>query len=328
MFLKVFLLCILLIIHIINKNFLYYDKCVINKHLQGKIILNLKIPGFYHLFNPSIIIQPQKYIIAARVSTISEKSLFYKYYGKLFYHSFLIFIIFNFSGNYKIIWSKSDYDYNNLEDPRLIEFQNKYIVVCTQYNQNHQEHFPKILVYSKNFNLDREIKINFENYLKKIQKYKIKNWCPFIHKNELYLHTDAYPMWKVFKLNYETGKLTKEVEQDIRLKFKIVNMYLRCSTSWKSYDSEYYICGLHIKTKQKYFPSIQSLLVLISKKTLLPEYKTDIFCLEPHSHDRIQFLSGLEIDDTHVILGYGVNDCEVKIKKIPRWKLKFKNINL
>jgi hypothetical protein len=321
----IFLIIFLILFYIFfQTKILQYNFLICQKCLSGKTIFKLDFPGIYNIYNPSITISNNKYILCCRMSTNTFKNLAYYIYGRINYKNFYLFIVFTNDKNYQIIFpTQPNINNYSLEDPRIIEYKNNYVLFVSENRQErHNNYFPLGVVYDKNFNFIKYIKISKKDYFKDSRITRQKNWCPFIHKNELYLHTDAYPIWKVFKLNYETGKLTKEVEQDIRLKFKIVNMYLRCSTSWKSYDSEYYICGLHTRSNN-FLATIQSLLVLISKKTLLPEYKTDIFCLEPHSHDRIQFLSGLEIDDTHVILGYGVNDCEVKIKKIPRWKLKF-----
>jgi len=317
MFLIIFLI-IFSIFFLFSKNILSYTTESCNSHITSKDFFRLSFPFFHNIFNPSITKTESGYLCCLRLSTWSHKNLLSYIYGYFFYESYLLFLELDNSGNLvKIIYP---FHKENLEDPRIIEYNSKYIVSATKF-VDMKNIFPVLLIYDKNYNLLKRVDYNRLNYMEKDSSAINKNWCPFIHNNEVYIHTDTFPKWKVFKLDVDTGNMVKIIDTDIDFRIPS-NVYLRCSTSWKIYDSNYYICGLHTKTKYKY-PTIRSILVLIDRKTLIPSHKTDIACLEWKKHNRIQFLSGLEIDDFYVILAYGVDDSEIVVKRIAKYRLKF-----
>jgi hypothetical protein len=121
-----------------------------------------------------------------------------------------------------------------------------------------------------------------------------------------------------------TGKMSLKVEQDVSNRFNVPKgTFLRCSTSWKSFDQGTYLCGLHTKKKGNSFaPIIRSILVEIDGTTLLPLRKTPDICVDVDHHNRVQFLSGLEITSEDVILTLGISDYKVQIYKLPRTNLK------
>lgn len=304
-----------------SPNILSYQLIPCNTHIFGKNFFRLSFPAFNNIFNPSILKTATGYLCCLRCSTFTQKNLFTYLYGKLSYNSFILFLEIDHQNNIKIIYPVHKHLKGSLEDPRMIEYKNNYIVSsseCIDFSHI----FPVLLVYDKSFNLIKRVDYCRTDYYGNKVKDIQKNWCPFIHEGQLYLHTDSYPEWKVFKIDLDTGHMEKIIHMDVSCLFILQpNIMLRCSTSWKVYDKNYYICGLHTKTKQ--FTTIRSILVLIDRKTLSPEYATDILCLEDKTHNRIQYLSGLEVDDFYVVLGYGLNDSEIVLKKIAKHRLKF-----
>lgn len=312
----IFFILFLIFSHLIfSENLLSitFEKC--NYHLFGKKIFSLKFESRYNIFNPSITKKDNKIVCCARVSTLTQRNLFYHLYGQIFYKSSIVFVEIE---NNKIIYPKLS---GNLEDPRMIYFNDEYIVSMNNFVSK-KDNFPILNIFDENYNLKRIVKYNKENYFGTNKISTQKNWCPFIHENKIYLHTDTFPVWKVFCVDIYSGNMQKIVEKEVYDIFPEGKYYLRCSTSWKSYDENNYICGLHTKTKGK-IPTIRSLLVLIDKKSLLPISKTEIFCLEKEKHNRIQYLSGLETDDDFVFLAYGLNDAEMIIKKVYKKRLNF-----
>lgn len=296
-----------------------FEKC--HAHTKGKNFFHYSFPTTHNIFNPSLIKTSNNgYICSVRCSTLTQKNLFYHLYGKMYYESFILFIEIDNAGNSKIIYPIHKNLKGSLEDPRMIEYHDKYILSCSEYINN-KDNFPVLMIYDKNYNFVKRVDYNRNDYGDK--RTVQKNWCPFVHKGELYLHTDTYPEWKIFKLDIETGNMKKIININVSSFFSIPEKWLlRCSTSWKIYNDKYYICGLHTKTKGK-IPTIRSVLVLIDKETLQPTYRTEMLCLEKENHNRIQYLSGLETTDFDVILAYGLNDAEIVLKKIPKYRLKF-----
>jgi hypothetical protein len=74
---------------------------------------------------------------------------------------------------------------------------------------------------------------------------------------------------------------------------------------------------------------IRSILVLIDRTTLLPVKYTSFFCLDKESHQRVQFLSGIETNENNILLTYGIGNYKTEFYKIPRYRLNylFKNID-
>jgi hypothetical protein len=228
------------------------------------------------------------------------------------YKSDIFFINIENKNNYKITYNHTDSKIG-LEDPRMIKYNDGYLICLTECDHKilgEKTIKPVIHTYDMNYNLLR--KIHFKNDVT-----GNKNWCPFIHNEKIMIHTHTYPIWKVIKINEKVV-----VEQNVEKMFKIKNMFLRCSTSWKPFNDKYYICGLHTKT-YGFYPTIRSMLVLINRISLLPEKYTEIFCMGDN-HERIQFLSGLETDDFYVYLAYGVSDWKMVIKRIAKYRLSFK----
>jgi predicted GH43/DUF377 family glycosyl hydrolase len=206
-----------------------------------------------------------------------------------------------------------------LEDPRLIESNNKYYIVCTEYiNSTYKP--PVILLFDKNLNYINKIYFNLSNY--KPKNLFNRNWCPFIHNGAIFVHTDSYPLWNVYKIDLDNGEMYEVISEDVR-EFFNVKGYLRCSTSWKKFEHNTYICGLHIKIlSMSKIPCYRTILVEIDMNTLKPIKKTNEFCIDTEDHSRIQFLSGLEIKDNYVILSYGIGDYKLVIQKISKIRLR------
>jgi len=292
-------------------------------HTKGKNFFELSFDSRYNIFNPSITKTSNGYLCCLRCSTLTQKNLFYHFYGQMFYKSFILFLEIDSEGNKKIIYPVHKNLKGSLEDPRMIEYKGNYVLSASEYITM-QDNFPVLMIYDKNYNFVRRVDYNRSDYFGDSPVVNVqKNWCPFEHNGELCIQTDAYPIWKVFTVDLQTGRMFKIIEENVANFFDVPqNLNLRCSTSWKIYNDSYYICGLHTKTKGK-IPTIRSVLVLIDRKTLLISFRTEILCLEPKKHNRIQYLSGIEVDDFYVILAYGLNDSQIILKKIPKYRLNF-----
>lgn len=272
--------------------------------------------GFLHkIFNPSLIQKNDKYILCVRNSTLSKKNILSYINGNINYKSSIVFLEIK-KGKIQRIFSDTNTYNRYLEDPRIIEYNGCYLVSVTEYGK---KIFPVLYIFDYSYNLIRRVHYSIST------KNTQKNWCPFIHNDMVYIHTDTYPVWRVFHVDITNGKMNKKVEYNMS---KILNKYnttfLRCGTSWKIYDSSHYICGLHTKG-QGIFPDIKIVLVLIDKNTLIPVAQTDMLCID-NKHSYIQFLSGLEVDNFYVTLACGINDYKILIKKIARHRLKFKQL--
>jgi hypothetical protein len=313
---------LILLILLFNNYILQSSIICLGKHFRNKTLFSIELSSVIKVFNPSIINKKKKYILCTRYSYRTHKNLFDNIYSTIinkYEYSKIIFIEV-YKNNlyhkyyYKLIDIPNSHTKGQLEDPRFIEYNNLYIVLTTEYISTNNT-YPVLYIFDTKYNFVKRTEI---------MRFKgiHKNWCPFEHKGKLYIHTDTYPEWKVFELDINNGKL----KQVINTKFPLnspENMFLRCSTSWKIYNEKYYICGLHIKTYNKSLPQIRSVLVLIDRITLLPVLQSDILCLE-YGCDRIQFLSGIEIDNNYIILAYGVGDFKIVCKKIHKNHVQFK----
>lgn len=324
-----YLVFFLLIIYIFSsENILSFNLETHSKlKLKGKDIFTLKFPWLYNVFNPSIHLQDGRFSIVLRCSTLTQKNLYNHLYGEEKYTSFLMFSELNRNGQRKLVYPYENFLQGNWEDPRMVRFGDYYYVSATEFN-GFGNIFPVLLKYSLNYDFIEKLEYNRKDYfgtngsVPSIQK----NWCPFLYRNQLYLHTDSFPVWKVFKCQIENSSVRLKLITEKRIPILSLEeqkqLYLRCSTSWKKYDKKTYICGLHTKTKGR-IPTIRSILVLIDKKTLLPIKRTDIFSF---LGKRIEFLSGLETDLDNVYLSYGVNDSEARIRKIEKKLLIFHDL--
>uniref|UniRef100_A0A6C0EMQ3 Uncharacterized protein n=1 Tax=viral metagenome TaxID=1070528 RepID=A0A6C0EMQ3_9ZZZZ len=295
------------------------------KHPVMHSVYRLDFNSFHNVFNPSILRRENKMICCSRVSTLSQRNLLININGKLNYDSFLIFVEVVGSDTCKVVYPSHPHLNGKLEDPRFVLYNGEYIVSATEF-VDWRYIFPTMYIYDTNYNFVRRVDYVKKDYfgtspIKTIQK----NWCPFVHQGRVLSHTDSYPNWKVFQIDTNTGNMLKLVNYDTSKLFHVPkNAFLRCSTSWVRYDATHYICGLHSKTKGR-IPSIRSCLVLIDHQTLLPTAYTDYLCFEK-KHNRIQFLSGIECDDFYVYVAYGLDDAEICVKKIAKYRLCFQII--
>lgn len=306
---------LLVILYLIMKNesILEYSNCD-SHHCKFLKVFSEKSKEMY---NPSLCKIDEGFLICARKSSSSYKNLFSHFAGLFNYNSSIVFI--------KTIRNSATYIYpeqiKNLEDPRMIKYKNMYLVSANEY-LTIDKNYPVISVYNRKYEFVKRVDYNRNDYngnAKGVQK----NWCLFVKNQELYVHTDTYPRWKVFILDLENGRMQKIVDWDSRNFFKkFEGVVLRNSTSWKNFDSDNFICGLHTRTVNL-IPQIRSLFVLINYDTFLPEKQTNILCLEKDRCNRVQYLSGLETDDDYVYLGYGLNDAEIGIRKIMKSNIEW-----
>lgn len=309
----------IILLVIILLYFLLFSTNIINdrwsckyKHLQCNKVLDWEISGMYKIFNPSLTKYRENYVMCARYSNKTLKNLFLYLSSKSTNSSHICIVLLSKKFEVlKIIFPKL----NNipLEDPRIHYHNNKFYVSITEFNSN-SDIFPALYILDKEFNLIKRVDYKKDNYFRHAQKNNIqKNWCPFSHGQDLLLHTDSYPIWRVMKIN-ETGNMSKILEQDTTSFFENSKQkIIRCSTSWKSLTESTYICGLHTKEFCMTIPIINTILIEIDKKTLIPIRKTSIICIDSKNHTKVQFLSGIEVDDMNVYLSYGIGDYKVEI---------------
>ncbi len=290
-----------------------------NKHILSPTVLDFEISGLYKFFNPSITKYDDGYMLCVRYSNKTIKNLFMYMYSELEYKSFICFIKLDLNMKIKNIIFPSLKNIP-LEDPRISYNDGKFYVSITEFNSR-KDIYPALYVFNKDLQHLHTINYNKDNYhILNKPSYIQKNWCPFFVDSMLYLHTDTYPFWNVYKIN-SNGNMNNLVNYDSRRFFEnSKTTFLRCSTSWKPFSDTTYICGLHTKdfACHKFLPTIRTVLVEIDKKTLLPIRKTPIFCIDNKNDTRVQFLSGLEVDDFYVYLTYGIGDYKIFIKKISK----------
>jgi hypothetical protein len=285
------------------------------KHLQCNKVLDWEISSRCKIFNPSLTKYGKNYVMCARYSSKTLKHPFL-YISTNISHVCIILLSPKFE-ILKIIFPKL----NNipLEDPRIHYHNNKFYVSITEFNSNTYI-FPALYILDKEFNLIKRVDYNKDDYFKHALKNNIqKNWCPFNHGDDLLLHTDSYPIWRVMKIN-ELGNMSQIVEHDTTEFFENSKQkIIRCSTSWKSFTEDTYICGLHTKEFSiSIIPIYNTILIEIDKKTLIPIRKTDTICIDSKNHTKVQFLSGIEVDDMNVYLSYGIGDYKVEIIKFTK----------
>jgi len=296
--------------------------CIFQKceyfHIQKKDKLKIETFKLKQMYNPSIIKTENGYLHCARHSTCTSKNILRHLYGTFFNISNLIF--YRTDRNFKNLTFIKTKRYHNiiLEDPRIVMFNDLYYISCTLL-KNKRDIYPILLVYDKNLNFLKSIK--YTGYIENKFPRIIKNWCPFVKDKKLFIHTDSFPIWRVYLMDLQKKEQNMILQVEIHSQnfFEISKeLYLRCSTSWKEYDENNYICALHSKTKG-FYKSIRTIFVLIDKKSLIPVKKTPIICLDKNYTNRIQFVSGLEIHDKdNIIITYGIGDYKAVSSKIKR----------
>lgn len=295
------------------------------KHIHNKNILKIEIPGSYKLFNPSLCKYNNNYIMCTRYCNNTAKNLFMYLTAKLHIESHISFIILNNSFNIKkIIFPKLNS--NKLEDPRICFYKNNFYISITEFIDRNNI-IPKLYIFDNNFNFIKHIEYNWQQYFEQTKKKKImiqKNFCPFVLNDNLLVHTDSYPIWNVFKIDTITKdsmSFNNIISYDTTSFFKDLNQkIIRCSTSWVNFSKNTLLVGLHTK-EFDYFgkiPTIRSILVEVDKNSLKPLRKTNLLCFDFYKHTRIQFLSGLEIDDFYIYLTFGFGDYKVIVKKLTK----------
>jgi len=195
-----------------------------------------------------------------------------------------------------------------IEDPRIFTYMGNIFCSVTKVTKN--KIYPCLYRLDNKFNVDKII--NYKGYISRNKTQK--NWCPFVVNKELYIHTDCYPIWTVYKLDSVTGIMRPFISKKV-FKEPGKNSYIRCSTSWKIYNISKLICVIHIKYYDPLFKKlaiIKSLLVEICSLTFLPYRHSKIFCCDKEHHP-INFISGLEISNGNIILSSGIGDYKFSI---------------
>lgn len=278
---------------------LYLTTCRVT-HLSGDTIYEKD-----DVFNPSM---DKKHIAVRRAYTalafvsVVEKHFDIKpsdglvdltSYSTAYYYSTID--VYNAKG-LQVIRGKEDW---SVEDPRMILVDGDYLICLTAFDG--QKKFHPVYYYRKEMHeyiMEDGLPAQSGN----------KNWCPFLdEQGRVCIHTDASPVWKVYTLDVSTGRMTPLVASEWKS-----DSNLRCSTTWRSFSKKDYLVGLHVAKRGQYY----SVLALVNKKTLLPVVVGRPFCNGTHA--RIQFLSGLDVDDEYVYLGYGIGDQKAIIQRVRR----------
>lgn len=289
-------------------------------HIAARTMLDYEFKGQeYKLFNPSLTKTPEGYVMCLRYCNNTLKNMFFYLSGKKDYQSHIC--IAKLTPKFQI----DKMTFLNikgppLEDPRIHYHDGKHYISVTEFIGK-KNIFPALYILDDAFNVLHRLDYNRDDYFGSNEKKQFiqKNWCPFTRENELLLHTDTFPTWKVFRIG-DGGSMMPMVSFDSREFFKPFpkQPHIRCSTSWKSFTDTTYICGLHTKQFCSILPTIRTILVEIDKKTLKPIRSTDVFCVDNKNHVRIQFLSGLETDDMFVYLTFGIGDYKTKVIRMTK----------
>lgn len=314
--LKILYIIILIIFFLLESTFLNRNPICFSKHILIRDIFNVEYNGKYKLYNPSISYYKNNFLIAARNSNATMKNLLMYITHKFNYNSSIKLLILDNKFKLKQTIIPVFISKYPLEDPRIIIIKDKILISATEVVSS-KKIYPVLFHLNFDMNVIKRVDYNKNCYHNKslIQK----NWCPFLHKESILLHTDADP-WCVYKVNIDTGFIKKIVEKKCFDNFKKKRTYIRCSTSWKEFSKDTYICGLHIKTYDPIFNKlamIRSALVEINKKSLIPLRMTEIFCVDK-KHHHIQFLSGLEIIGDNIIICFGLGDYKSTIYSITK----------
>lgn len=289
--------------------------------VRTRILYNYEEPGERKMINPSLVKVDDEIICAIRYTNAVMKNLGMYIKFRSNYMSCIGFIIFSrdFKTQKSIFPTFPNSDI--LEDPRIMYDGNVIYVSATEYKKNGKDVYPVLFELSKTLDVKR--RIDYLNYYSpsRIQK----NWCPFNHKGVLALHTDTYPDWRVYEINKKTGVLISLCNVNVKDFFEpyiIPNSFLRCSTSWVEFTTKTYLCGLHIKHfNSMKLPVFRTMLVEVSKDTLLPIRSTHFFLLHDDNHP-IQFLSGLEIVNDKIVLAFGIGDFSYTLRSLSRLRIE------
>ena len=292
--------------------------CESNKHLDVDLWFRYNNKGrVYKVFNPSLTIYNGELIVCARRSTWAYTSLL----------EFLTFALVNTSRIYfigididtaQVKWEKQFNIATNLEDPRICTWTNSLWMSVLPYNVGQRHYCPILYEISPNFEASKQWDFDITLYAPNLphDQIRAKNWCPVVHQNELYIHTDATPIWTVCKVHFTTtmAQLLPIVKYDTTHLNIFGTNILRCSTSWVLHN-DYYIVGLHDKFPALLLvpPLMRSQFVKVCPKTLIPIATHEPFCIDKLEHNRIQFLSGLVTHGKYLYMGVGLGNYKIGI---------------
>lgn len=270
-------------------------------------------------FNPSMIPFANGYLIAVRRSAWNNRHLW-----ALLQRSFLpnrsYLEFFHVDAKFRLLSRTKPYlgDQSYIvEDPRICRWNDKIYVVATLVTE---DIFPVLLEFNSSLQLLRRIKIDSSSF-RHGSRITEKNWCPFIVNDQLYLHTDTAPIWRIRRLDPETGEISTVVEWDSRSFFREIPGFVRCSTSLIPYTDTTYLCGVHTHVKHGRKVEYRTILIEVDKTSLIPLRRTKPLCLRK-DHTLIQFLSGLLVMSNQVVLGIGVGNYRFELHQVDRHYLE------
>jgi hypothetical protein len=269
--------------------------------------------GMMKVINPSIAKYGKGFLLSCRYTNATTINLLVRCTFSLYNRSQLLFLITDENFN---ITRRVHAATNNrvLQDPRVIELGEKYLVSITETKPGKTR--PIMMMYSHNLTLLYERKYNGYYPDGPVEK----NWCPFVYKSKVYIHTDTFPLWRVYNLDVLTGNLSCPVTFNTS---KLFNEYkiVRCSTSWIPFTSTTFLCGLHTRYNCMPFSTYRTILVEIDALTMLPIRISSELCIDS-DHNYIQFLSGMARRGDTIYMSFGLADCESRVVKVPLWRIR------
>jgi len=279
-----------------------------------------EIDGLYKVYNPSLCKTETGYVCCYRYSSASHQNNFHKLKAEFYNRSKIGFIRFNRDFNhieYKSL-IKISIQNTEMEDPRIEYHNGIFFVSATRYNEKKGSCIPNLLIFDSNLNFLGKIDYEIGKYFSLNSPGNQKNWCPISYNGELFIHTDVFPRWQVWKMEKNFREWENIIDIDSRSFFSDTKEdYIRCSTSWKPFKPGYFLCGIHTKTGDA-SPLIRTSLIEVSMSSFLPTRKTPVLCIDTDWHNKIQFLAGLENYKDSIILGFGIADARIEFIRIEK----------
>lgn len=203
----------------------------------------------------------------------------------------------------------------NLEDPRIIYYQETYYIIAVKYQ--HPEIIPHLITLSSDFKIIRVKAFDMSPFP---TPYRQKNWNFFITPtHELLLITDIYPEFIIRSVNMDTLETTILVKHNTTNFFPASNGFLRCSTTFIPWINNTLLGALHVKHQL----TIRTLFC-----TIQDHYPYQLVSYTPVYHVQnklIEFISGLTWNSTktRLVCSFGIEDYQGIVIEVDPNELEF-----
>jgi hypothetical protein len=279
-----------------------------------------KFKGNIHtirMFNLSVIKFGKKYIGTVRINNTERKESF-PYYITIDEHKKIRITDFGFDfRNYNGSLE------NGMEDSRSFWYQNEHwcIVSSIGYKQQKDMNKTVISIFSTKNPTDSFRLLEDPKNTGMCQK----NWSPFVYKKKLYCEYSLDPHI-IYKIDTENGFVKHSIESTNTYKFPFDTSLLKSGgppSILVTHFSENFYLGIgHVKTKTveyyQFFYMFQS----------YPPFhivgSSNLFKLD--NKEKIQFVTGLSIEEDNVFVSYGIDDCTSKISRFSIYEINEKII--